>query len=106
MKTIRIHKAVGKALQSLDVDLRRRLADALALLAAGESLGMPISRPMPTIESGAHELRMRDRTGNYRVFYYTKVKGVIAVFHVFKKKTHATPKKEIDVALKRLKEMV
>jgi hypothetical protein len=49
MKPVRIYKAVAKEIAALDVELRRRLADALALIAEGESLGMPVSRPMPSI---------------------------------------------------------
>jgi len=67
---------------------------------------MPISRPMPTVRNGVHELRIKDRSGQYRVFYYTKVKDAILVFHLFKKKTQATPKKELEKAAKRLMEML
>ena len=101
-----MHKAVSKALQSAETEFKRQLADLLALLAEGESLGMPVSRPMPTIAKGVHELRLRDKTGAYRVFCFTKVQDAILVFHLFKKKTQATPKKELAVAQKRLKEML
>ena len=66
---------------------------------------MPLSRPMPSVGKGVHELRVKDRSGQYRVFYYTKLKNDILVFHFFKKKTQATPKKEIDLAKRRLKTM-
>ena len=33
---------------------------------------MPLSRPMPSIEPGAAELRIRDRAGIYRAFYYSR----------------------------------
>ena len=105
MKRIRIHKIVTKDLQSLDSDLRMRLAELLDLLAHGESLGLPASRLMPDVAVGAHELRLKDASGQYRVFYYTKVKDAILVFHFFKKKTQATPKKELNLAKKRLGSM-
>ena len=43
------------------------LADALARSDAGGCLAMPLSRPMPSIGPQVHELRLRDRTGTYRV---------------------------------------
>jgi phage-related protein len=33
---------------------------------------MPPSRPMPSVGPGVEELRIRDRSGIYRAFYYTK----------------------------------
>lgn len=106
MKAIRIHKAVAKAIEPLGLDLRRQIAELLALLAEGASIGLPVSRPMPSVASGAHELRLRDRSGSCRAFYYTKVKDAILVFHFFKKKTQATPNREIKIAISRLKEML
>ena len=83
-----------------------RIAEMLDLLAQGESMGMPVSRPMPEIANGSHELRLKDESGQYRVFYYTKVSNMLLVFHFFKKKSQATPKKEVDIAQKRLRSML
>jgi len=47
----------------LPAEIRADLADALARLDAGLSLSMPLSRPMPAIGPGVHELRLRDRSG-------------------------------------------
>ena len=105
MKTVRIHRKVIKELEDLDVSLKQKLLELLALLAEGENLGMPVSRPMPTVEHGTHELRIKDHTGQYRVFYFTKVADAILVFHIFKKKTQETPNQEIETGKKRLKEM-
>ena len=60
---------------------------------------------MPGIAIGVYELRIKDISGQYRVFYYTKMKNDILVFHFFKKKTQTTPKKEIETAKQRLKSM-
>lgn len=105
MKAIRIHKKVSKELEKLELSLKRELTEAFALLAEGENIGMPLSRPMPVVEHGVHELRIKDRTGQYRVFYYTKKADTILVFHFFKKKTQETPAKEIETARSRLEEM-
>ena len=106
MKVIRVHKTVKKAFKDLNEPLRYRIAELFDLLAAGESLGMPVSRPMPEIAHGAHELRIKDESGQYRVFYYTKIKDMIVVFHFFKKKSQTTPKKEMDTARQRLKDLL
>lgn len=87
-------------------DVRRELGKAIFDLQRGEVLSMPLSRPMPSIAAGAEELRIRDRTGIYRAFYYARSPRGILVFHAFVKKTHATPSHELDLGKKRLKELL
>lgn len=106
MKAIRVHKKVVNELEKLDFSLKRRLAELFAQLAEGASIGMPVSRPMPVVEHGVHELRVKDRSGQYRAFYFTKRADAILIFHFFKKKTQETPKQEIETAKNRLKEML
>jgi phage-related protein len=105
VKAIRIHRKVVKEIEDLEIALRQKLAELLALLAEGENLGMPVSRPMSIVEHGVHELRIKDHTGQYRVFYFTKEASAVLVFHLFKKKTQETPAQEIETGKKRLKEM-
>lgn len=66
---------------------------------------MPLSRPKPGIGKGVHELRLKDRTGTYRVVYALIAAGDVYVIHGFKKTTRATPQRNIDIARKRLKEV-
>ena len=106
VKSIRIHKKVSKELEKLDFSMKRRLAELFAVLSEGENLGMPVSRPIPIIAHGVHELRVKDHAGQYRVFYYTRKADAILVFHFFKKKTQETPSQEIETATGRLKEML
>ena len=61
---------------------------------------------MPTVAPGAFELRIRDRAGSYRAFYVIQSKIGVLVFHAFQKKTPKTPKHEIDLARKRLRDML
>jgi len=82
------------------------LGKAIYDLQKGEVLTMPLSRPMPSIEPGAAELRIRDRAGIYRAFYYSRSPRGILVFHAFVKKTRATPIRELDWGKKRLKELL
>jgi phage-related protein len=68
-------------------------------------LSMPLSRPMPSIGPGAHELRLRERSGVYRVVYVLLSKGSVVLLHAFKKTTEATSHRSIETARARLKEV-
>ena len=87
-------------------DIRGDLADAMARLDAGLMLSMPLSRPMPSIGRGAHELRLKDRSGVYRVVYALVRSGTIYVVHAFKKTTQQTSLRHMERARKRLKEVM
>ena len=89
----------------LPPDIRADLADALARLDAGLKLSLPLSRPMPSIAPGAHELRLKDRSGQHRVIYAIVERSVIYVVHAFKKTTESTPRHNIELARQRLKEV-
>lgn len=67
---------------------------------------MPLSRPMPAIGPGVYELRLRHRSGAYRVVYALGRRGVVHVLHAFKKATQATSSRDIDLARERLKEVL
>ena len=67
---------------------------------------MPNARPMQTISSGVWELRVKGTDGIFRVFYYTVSPKGVLVFHAFEKKTQRTPLLEIELARKRLKELL
>ena len=40
--------------------MQKFVYDLMRTVAEGEPIGMPRSRPMPSIEKGVHELRLRD----------------------------------------------
>lgn len=106
MKTVSFHIKVLKELEKTDFELRRHIFELLGQLSFGEFLGMPVSRPMTSIWPGAHELRIKDRTGQYRVFYYLKNQDSILVFHFFKKKTEKTSSHDLKIGRQRLKELL
>lgn len=68
----------------------------------GPDLGMPFTKAMG---KGLFEIRAKAREGIVRGFYCTIAGDRIVILHVFVKKSQATPKKELDLALKRLKEV-
>lgn len=106
MKTISFHIKVLKEIEKTDFSVRKQILELLAQLSEGAALGMPVSRPMPTVYKGTHELRVKDHSGQYRVFYYLNNSESILVFHFFKKKTEKTPVREINTAQIRLAELL
>lgn len=53
------------------------------------------------------ELRENERSGTYRVVYTVEMEGVIFVLHAFQKKSKSgvsTPKQEIDLVKRRLRD--
>ena len=70
--------------------------------AYGPDLGMPHTRAMG---EGLFELRLKAAEGIARVFYCTVVGRRIVMLHQFIKKSDKTPRKELDTARKRMKEI-
>ncbi len=66
---------------------------------------MPISRTMPSLGKAVHELRLKDRSGQFRVIYFVKVGDAIYLVHAFKKKTQQTEQKDIKVSIQRIKRL-
>ena len=73
----------------------------LLRLQRGESLGMPHSRPMPSIGKGCHELRVRDESSNWRIFYRLEP-DCILILDIVPKKTQKTPAPVIAACQRRL----
>jgi phage-related protein len=74
----------------------------LRMLQRGDRLGMPASRPMPSIGARCHELRIVDETVTWRIMYRLDEDAVV-ILEVFAKKTGQTPKHVIDTCKARLK---
>jgi phage-related protein len=106
VKAALFHPAARETIRAFPAEVRRELGKALYDLQRGEVLGMPLSRPMASAAAGAAELRIRDRAGIYRVFYYAKAAAGILVFHAFVKKSRVTPQQELELGKKRLKELL
>ncbi len=75
----------------------------LRLLQRGDSIGMPHSRPMRSVGPRCHELRINDRSANWRIMYRIDEDAIVLI-EVFSKKTGKTPKAIIDLCKSRLKE--
>jgi len=99
------HSPVEEFLSECSQDIRSDFIDALSRLSEGESLQMPLSKPLFNLHKGLHELRLKDRNGQVRIFYFIKKGEAIYLLHAFRKKTQELPKKEMDLVLKRIKEV-
>jgi phage-related protein len=75
----------------------------LRKLQQGEMLGMPHSRPMPSIGSRCHELRINDDQAAWRIIYRIDSDAII-ILQVFSKKSRATPKAIMDACKRRMKD--
>ena len=95
-----------KELLSFPQEVREDFVDVVAKLRRGISLTMPLSKPMPQIGRGVYELRLKDRSRVYRIFYFVKKKEAIYVLHSFQKKTRRTPSKNISLAKRRIKRLL
>src|ERR1043165_5664725 len=69
----------------------------------GESLGMPISRPLPSVGPNCHELRVVDRDSTWRIVYHLASDAVV-ILEVFSKKTRTLPTQLASAARRRLRE--
>jgi phage-related protein len=74
----------------------------LRRMQAGEKLSLPWSRPMPSIGTRCHELRITDKETIWRIVYRLDLDAILIV-EVFQKKTQQTPKHVIDTCKKRLR---
>jgi len=68
----------------------------------GPNLGMPFTRSM---DCGLFEVRAKGKEGIARAFFCTRVRRRLVVLHAFVKKSRKTPKRELDLARRRLAEV-
>ena len=83
------------------VAARREAGFLLRLLQEGESIGMPKSRPMPTIGRGCLELRVQDEAHAWRIVCFVAADAIV-ILDVFPKTTRATPKQVLVTCRRRL----
>ena len=72
------------------------------MIEQGPDLGLPFTKAMG---KGLFEIRAKAQEGIARGIFCTISGNTIVILHVFLKKTQATPKKELDLAIKRMKEV-
>lgn len=95
--------AAEQEIRDLPPDLRSRFLHIAEMLEqfGPQKLGMPHVRPL---EQKLWEMRMSGRDGIARAIYFVADGRRIIVVRVFVKKSAKTPRREIDLALRRMKE--
>ena len=100
-----LNEIVDQELQSLPVDMRARFSRIRQLIATVglDRMGAPHVRHL---SGPLWEMRMSGRAGISRALYVAnREEGRVVVVRAFVKKTRKTPRREIDLALRRAKEL-
>ena len=63
-------------------------------------------KPMNTVGRGVREIRVRDVSGAFRVIYLATLADAVYVLHCFQKKTERTSKADVDLAVKRYRDLL
>ena len=99
-----LNEAVDAELAELPADMRARLTRISELI---ESVGLPnVTEPhVRHIRGHFWEIRLKGKAGIARALYVTARGQRVVILRAFIKKTEKTPAGEIDLALKRSKEL-
>jgi phage-related protein len=95
---------VEAALEALPVDIRASFLRISRLIEA-EGIHKLREPYVKHLEGPVWEMRMKGRDGIARAAYVTATGQRVVVVHVFPKKTQKTPRREIETALRRAKEV-
>ncbi len=102
-KVTYFNKKVFEEIKALPNTLKSKyLAITDTMTTYGPDLGLPHTK---TLKEGLFEIRVKGKEGIARAFFCTKVGKEIVILHSFIKKTQQTPKKELDIARERIKEV-
>ncbi len=99
-----LDEGVQAEIDGLSGDIRSRFERIVHLI---ETHGLErIREPyVRHLEGPVWEMRMKGRDGIARAAYVTATGKRVVVVHVFSKKTQKTPRREIETALRRAKEV-
>jgi phage-related protein len=99
-----LDESVESALSALPRDVRASFARIVALI---QTHGLErVHEPyVKHLEGRLWEMRMKGKDGVARAAYVTAKGHRVVVVHVFVKKTQKTPRREIEMALRRAEEV-
>ncbi len=96
-------KQVRDEISNLPIGILAKYARLTTMMESyGPNIGMPHTRHMG---KGLIEMRLKANEGIARIFYATIVQNEIVILHSIIRKTDKTPKKDLDLAYKRLSEV-
>jgi phage-related protein len=105
MWTVSYDERLEEWLQEIPSDIKARvlrIVDMLVQFGPGNARE-PYVRSVKGYKK-LFEIRAKGKDGIARVFYYTHRSKTIVLLHGFTKKTAKTPQREIEVAIRRMKE--
>jgi len=95
---------VKEWIDTLDIKLQLKIFRAFELL---EDFNINLKAPyVKPLEDKLYELRIKDQKGIYRVIYFAHTGKEFIMLNGFIKKSQKTPKKEIELAKTRMKEVL
>lgn len=99
-----LNETVNAELAELPADMRARLVRISELI---QSVGLPnVKEPhVRPVRGQLWEIRLKGKAGIARALYVTAKEQRVVILRAFVKKTEKTPTSEIDLALKRAKEV-
>lgn len=99
-----LNTTVDAELAALPADMRARLVRISSLI---ETVGLEhVKEPhIKHLEGRLWEMRMRGKDGISRAIYVTAWQRRVIIVRVFVKKTQKTPRKEIEIARERAREV-
>lgn len=101
-ETNRGEKPVDEFIKKQEQQGRSKIIHNVRLLRQyGNMLGLPHSK---ALGGGLYELRIRGKE-EIRIFYCFAKQRTIYLLHAFKKQTQQTPRKDLYIALTRIKEL-
>jgi len=81
-------------------------AKLLACLESVKDIGLESGRvQFRQIEGKLWEIKINLSSGGYRIFYILLSKSRMILLHIYKKQSQRAPRKELEVAFKRMKEL-
>jgi len=102
-----LNKTVQKELESLPKDLRAKFLYIAEMLEefGPSNVREPFVKALKINKSNLWEIRSKGKSGIARAVYITVKKERIVILHAFVKKTQKTPKKDLELSIKRVMEV-
>jgi phage-related protein len=99
-----LNAEVAEELDGLPADMRARLEHIVRLIA---EFGLERVREphVKHVEGRLWEMRLTGRDGIARALYVTAIGKRVVILRAFRKKTQKTPRREIELALRRAEEV-